>query len=61
MILAGVNALAFHFTTYRSVATWDTEGAAVRRQVGRSALAGVVGRRRDDRTIDCLQLVDVRR
>lgn len=23
MILAGVNALAFHFTTYRSVATWD--------------------------------------
>ena len=24
MILAGVNALAFHYTTYRSVARWDT-------------------------------------
>jgi len=27
MILAGVNALAFHFTTYRSVARWDTDTA----------------------------------
>jgi hypothetical protein len=25
MILAGVNAIAFHFTTYRSVAQWDTD------------------------------------
>lgn len=25
MILAGLNALAFHFTTYRSVAKWDTD------------------------------------
>ena len=32
MILAGVNALAFHLTTYRGVAAWDetrvTPGAA---------------------------------
>ncbi len=27
MILAGVNALAFHFTTYRSVANWDGDRA----------------------------------
>jgi hypothetical protein len=25
MILAGVNAIAFHFTTYRSVARWDAD------------------------------------
>jgi hypothetical protein len=25
MILAGVNAIAFHFTTYRSVAKWDSD------------------------------------
>jgi hypothetical protein len=25
MVLAGVNAIAFHFTTYRSVATWDSD------------------------------------
>jgi hypothetical protein len=24
MVLAGINALAFHFITYNSVATWDT-------------------------------------
>jgi hypothetical protein len=27
MVLAGVNAIAFHFTTYRSVATWDSDRA----------------------------------
>ncbi len=26
IVLAGVNALLFHFTTYRSVAKWDTAG-----------------------------------
>ena len=26
MVLAGVNALAFHLTTYRSVAAWDRDG-----------------------------------
>ena len=26
MVLAGVNALVFHLTTYRSVAKWDTAG-----------------------------------
>ncbi len=26
MVLAGVNALVFHLTTYRSVAEWDTAG-----------------------------------
>jgi len=25
MIVAGINALVFHFTTYRSVAVWDTK------------------------------------
>ena len=25
MIVAGINAVAFHFTTYRSVAAWDTK------------------------------------
>jgi hypothetical protein len=28
MVLAGVNALAFHLTTYRSVAAWDSEPVA---------------------------------
>ena len=27
LVLAGVNALAFHLTTYRSVAAWDTDAA----------------------------------
>ncbi len=26
IVLAGVNALLFHFTTYRSIAKWDTAG-----------------------------------
>jgi hypothetical protein len=28
MLFAGINALVFHYTTYRSVATWDTDARA---------------------------------
>ena len=33
IVLAGVNALLFHFTTYRSVAKWDTAGPPLGAQV----------------------------
>ncbi len=33
MVLAGVNALLFHFTTYRSVAKWDTAGPPLKAKV----------------------------
>jgi len=46
MILAGVNALAFHFTTYRSVAKWDTKvlpfGAKLAGALSLALWAGVV-------------------
>lgn len=47
MIVAGINALAFHFTTYRSVAAWDTKpclplAAKVAGVVSLVAWAGVV-------------------
>jgi hypothetical protein len=38
MILAGANALAFHFTTYRTVATWDRSDVMLPRA---AKLAGV--------------------
>ena len=33
IVLAGVNALVFHLTTYRSVAKWDTAGPPFRAKV----------------------------
>ena len=33
IVLAGVNAILFHFTTYRSVAEWDTTGPPFRAKV----------------------------
>jgi hypothetical protein len=47
MILAGLNALAFHFTTYRSVAKWDTDtglpfGARLAGVLSLALWAGVV-------------------
>jgi hypothetical protein len=51
MVLAGVNAIAFHLTTYRSVAEWDTArvGPAAARLAGFTSLvlwvsAAVLGR-----------------
>jgi hypothetical protein len=41
MALAGVNAMAFHFTTYRSVAAWNTDrvGPLAARVAGFASLA----------------------
>jgi hypothetical protein len=39
MFLAGLNALAFHFTTYRSVAEWDNDPVPPRS----ARLAGAIG------------------
>lgn len=33
MILAGINALVFHFTVYRSVASWDLENPPARARI----------------------------
>lgn len=33
IVLAGVNAMLFHFTTYRSVAEWDTTGPPFKAKV----------------------------
>jgi hypothetical protein len=48
MFLAGLNAMVFHLTTYRSVSTWDTSavvprGARLAGAFGLLLWAGVIG------------------
>ena len=65
MALAGLNAMVFHFTTYRSVAKWDTDrylpsGARLAGALGLFLWVGVVvfGRRTPYNWLDYLLAAD---